>query len=97
MAHMRVATYHLEGATTFQEVADAAKSGMLDTFRLEPGLRRYEVADIGNGELISISQWDSRESAERGVALAKDWVAENLGGKITLESNRVGDVAFSAD
>jgi len=97
MAHIRVATYRLEGATTFPEVADAAKSGMLDTFRLEPGFRGYEVADVGNSELISISHWESQESAERGVALAKDWVAENLGGKITLESNRVGDVAFSAD
>jgi hypothetical protein len=75
MEHMRVATYRLNEGTTFEEIAEAARGGMLDTFRLEPGFRRYEVADIGDGELISI----------------------NLSGKIDLESNRVGDVAFTAE
>jgi len=97
MQHTRVAIYRLNKGTTFQEVAEAAHGGMLDTFRLEPGFRRYEVADIGDGELLSVSLWQSRASAERGVALARKWVAANLAGKIELESNRVGDVAFTAD
>jgi heme-degrading monooxygenase HmoA len=96
MEHIRVAIYRLNDGTTFDEVAGVAKGGMLDTFRLEPGFRRYEVADIGGGELVSVSLWESRESAERGVALAREWVAANLASKITLTSNRVGDVAFSA-
>jgi len=97
MEHMRVATYRLNEGTTFEEIAEAARGGMLDTFCLEPGFRRYEVADIGDGELISISLWESRESAERGVDRAREWVGENLSGKIDLESNRVGDVAFTAE
>ena len=96
MEHIRVATYRLESGSTFQDIADAAKGGMLDAFRLEPGFRRYEVADFGDGELISISLWESREAAERGVALAREWVAENLAGRIELLSNRIGDVAFTA-
>jgi heme-degrading monooxygenase HmoA len=95
MEHIRVATYRLKGGATFTEIADAAKGGMLDTFRLEPGFRRYEVADIGDGELISVSLWESRQAAERGVALARDWVAANLADRIELVSNRVGDVAFT--
>ena len=97
MEHMRVATYRLKGGSTFEEIAEAARGGMLDTFRLESGFRRYEVANVGDGELISISLWESRESAERGVALAREWVGENLAGKIDLESNRIGDVAFTAE
>jgi len=96
MEHIRVATYRLNDGATFQEIADAAKGGMLDTFRLEPGFRRYEVADPGEGELISISLWESREAAERGVAAAREWVAANLAGRIELESNRLADVAFTA-
>jgi len=96
MEHIRVATYRLKGGATFQEVADTAKGGLLDLFRMEPGFRRYEVADFGNGELISISLWESREAAERGVALAREWVAENVAGQVDLSSNRVGDVAFTA-
>ena len=96
MEHIRVATYRLKGGATFQEIADTAKGGLLDLFRLEPGFRRYEVADFGEGELISISLWESREAAEHGVAAARGWVAANLAGKIELESNRVADVAFTA-
>ena len=96
MEHIRVATYRLKEGATFQEVADTAKGGLLDSFRLEPGFRRYEVADLGDGELISISLWESRGSAERGVALAREWVAKNLAGQVELQSNRVGEVAFTA-
>lgn len=96
MEHIRVATYRLKAGAKFQEIADEAKGGMLDTFRLEPGFRRYEVADIGDGELVSISLWESREAAEHGVELAKEWVSANLAGRIELVSNRVGDVAFTA-
>ena len=96
MEHVRVATYRLEDGVTFQEIADVAKGGMLDSFRLEPGFLRYEVADIGDGKLISISLWESRGSAERGVALAREWVAENLAAQIELLSNDICDVAFTA-
>ncbi|MBA3764686.1 MAG: hypothetical protein H0X05_04160 [Actinobacteria bacterium] len=96
MDHMRVATYRLKGEDSFQEIADAAKGGMLDAFRLEPGFRRYELVDIGDGEAVSISLWDSTESAERGVGLAREWVGENLADRIELVSNRIGDVAFTA-
>jgi len=96
MEHIRVATYGLKGGATFQEVADTAKGGLLDLFRMELGFRRYEVADLGDGELISISLWESREAAERGVALAREWVGENLAREVELLSNRVGDVAFTA-
>lgn len=96
MEHIRVANYRLATGATFHEVADAAKSGMLDAFRLEPGFRRYEVADLGGGELISISLWESAEAAEHGVALAREWVAEHLADRINLVSNKVGEVAFTA-
>jgi hypothetical protein len=96
MEHIRVATYRLKGGATFQEIADTAKGGLLDLFRMEPGFGRYEVADFGDGELISISLWESRQAAERGVALAREWVADNLAGRVELLSNRVGDVAFTA-
>jgi len=96
MEHIRVATYRLKSGATFSEIADAAKGGLLDSFRLEPGFLRYEVADLGDGELISISLWESRGAAEHGVALAREWVAENLAERVELQSNRVGDVAFTA-
>jgi heme-degrading monooxygenase HmoA len=96
MEHVRVATYRLMGDAAFTEIADAAKGGMLDTFRMEPGFLRYEVADLGEGQLISISLWESRDAAERGTAAAREWVGQHLAGRIELVSNQIGDLAFTA-
>ena len=95
MEHIRIATYRSKEGTTFTDIANQAKDGMLTAFRTEPGFRRYELADLGNGEAVSISLWESREAAERGTTLAKDWVGQNMASKIDLVSNRVGDLAFS--
>ena len=65
-------------------------------YRLATGATFHEVADLGGGELISISLWESAEAAEHGVALAREWVAEHLAGRIDLVSNKVGEVAFTA-
>lgn len=93
MQHLRLATYEIKDGT-FEEVADAARSGMLRTFQKQPGFVRYGLADVGNQTCVSISLWDSRKSADAAVPVAAAWVRENLGDKIEIRSNQIGDVAF---
>jgi heme-degrading monooxygenase HmoA len=93
MQHLRLATYEIKDST-FEEVADAARSGMLRTFQKQPGFVRYGLADVGNQTCVSISLWDSRKSADAAVPVAAAWVRENLGDKIEIRSNQIGDVAF---
>lgn len=93
MQHLRLATYEIKDGT-FEEVADAARSGMLRTFQKQPGFVRYGLADVGNKTCVSISLWDSRKSADAAVPVAAAWVRENLGDKIEIRSNQIGDVAF---
>ena len=93
MQHMRIATYGLINGT-FQEIADTAKTGLLPKFQREPGFIRYGVADMGDGEVVSISVWDSREHAEKATPTAASWVKENLAERVELKSNSIGDLAF---
>ena len=93
MKHLRVATYEITSGT-FDEIADKAKDGMLKTFRDQDGFIRYGVADLGDKKALSVSLWKTREQADRAVPVAAEWIAKNLGDKILLKENFVGDLAF---
>jgi hypothetical protein len=93
MKHLRVATYEITSGT-FEEIADKAKDGMLRTFRDQQGFIRYGVADLGNNRCMSISLWETRKQADHAVPVASEWIAKNLGDKILLKENLVGDLAF---
>lgn len=93
MQHLRLATYEITKGT-FQEVAEAARNGMLREFKEQPGFVRYGLADVGNKTCVSISLWDTRKDADAAVPVAATWVRENLGDQIEIRSNQIGDVAF---
>ena len=93
MKHVRVATYEIKQGS-FQEIADLARDGMLRTFQEQPGFVRYGLADLGDKTALSISMWETRENAEAAVSVASSWIRENLGERIELRSNVIGDMAF---
>jgi hypothetical protein len=93
MEHLRIATYGINQGT-FREVADLARDGMLRTFKEQPGFIRYGVADIGDRSCMSITLWETHEQAEASVPMAATWVKQNLGDRVELRSNYVGDLAF---
>jgi antibiotic biosynthesis monooxygenase len=91
--HLRVANYKVTKGT-FSEIADAAKGGMLKTFREQPGFIRYGIADTGDNTCVSISLWETHAQAEAATPVAATWVREHLADKVELRSNVVGDLAF---
>ena len=93
MKHVRVATYDIKQGS-FQEIADLARDGMLKTFQEQPGFIRYGLADVGDKTGLSISIWETRKDADAAVPVASEWVRENLGEKVSLRSNVIGDMAF---
>ena len=93
MQTLRLANYKITKGT-FSEIADAAKGGMLKTFKEQPGFIRYGLADIGEGNCVSISLWDTHVHAEASVPVAANWVREHLGDRVELRSNYVGDLAY---
>ena len=60
---LRVASYKITKGT-FSEIVDAAKGGMLKTFKEQPGFIRYGLADTGEGNCLSISLWETHAQAE---------------------------------
>ena len=93
MKHVRIATYEIKQGS-FQEIADLAGDGMLKTFQEQPGFIRYGLADVGDKTGLSISIWETRKDADAAVPVASEWVRENLGEKVALRSNVIGDMAF---
>lgn len=91
--HVRIATYKMTKGTA-QEAADLAKSGMLPVFKKMPGFVRYGVLQLDDGELASISVWQTHAEAEAAIAAAADFVKANMADRIKLDTNHVGDFFF---
>ncbi len=95
MAHVRVAVYKFKPGT-MDEVIRRAQSGMLPTFRQQPGFVAYEVIQTGDDEGVSISTWESAEQAQAAIQTAAGWVQENLAEFVVSVDNHVGEVRFSS-
>jgi hypothetical protein len=67
---------------------------MLPIFQAQPGFKGYSLVE-SDGEVISISSWESAADADEASALAVEWIAENMAGDIELKEQRVGEVLFS--
>jgi len=93
MQHLRIATYEITKGS-FQDVADSARTGMLPKFKEQPGFLRYGLADLGDKTCVSISLWETRDQAQAAAPVAATWVKENLGDRVQLKTNSVGDLAF---
>lgn len=88
----RMATYSLNGDA--QDLARRAEEGILPILKSQPGFKAYSVA-IGDGEVLSLSVWDSRAEAEAGSEVVASWVAENMAGDIDLIGVRYAEIMFS--
>jgi heme-degrading monooxygenase HmoA len=88
----RMAIYNLSGDA--HDLARRAEGGMLPIFQAQQGFRSYTVAS-GDGQILSLSAWDTRADAEAGSAAAASWVADNLGDELELVDVRYAEVLFS--
>jgi hypothetical protein len=90
--HTRVARYTYSGDP--HDLGQRAEEGMLPIFQAQPGFKGYSLVET-DGEVISISSWDSAADADEANALAVEWIAQNMAGEIELKEARVGEVIFS--
>jgi len=61
------------------------------------GFMEYQVLECGNGEIITITTFKDRRSAEASAEMASDWVRDTLARKFDLTRLEVfvGEVAVS--
>jgi heme-degrading monooxygenase HmoA len=88
----RLATYRFSGDA--QDLGRRAEEGILPILKTQPGFKSYSVA-IGDGEVISLSAWDTRDDAETGSEVVASWVAENMAGELELIKVQYGEIMFS--
>jgi heme-degrading monooxygenase HmoA len=91
--HVRIATYEIKEGS-FEELADAAREGMLRTFQEQPGFIRYGLADIGDRKAVAVSLWETRRAADAASPVAERWVRENVASKVALTTTQIGNRAF---
>ena len=67
-----------KGATNFGEIEDKVNTDLIPQFRETKGFNGYYLVDLGNGELASITIFDTREQTDAATEKVKGWVSENL-------------------
>jgi hypothetical protein len=88
----RMATYTVSGDV--HDLARRAEDGILPILQAQPGFKAYTVA-AGDGQIISISSWDTRADAEAGSGAVAAWVADNMRDELDLIEVRYAEVLFS--
>jgi hypothetical protein len=87
-----MATYNFSGDA--HDLARRAEQGILPIFQAQSGFQAYSVA-AGDGQVLSLSVWDTRSDAEAGSEAAAAWVADNMAGELELINVRYAEVLFS--
>ncbi len=88
----RMATYNVSGDP--HDLARRAEEGILPIFQGQQGFRAYTVS-FGDGQILSLSAWETRADAEAGSEAAAAWVADNMGEELDLVEVRYAEVLFS--
>ena len=79
---------------TADEVITIARAAFKPILEKQPGFVRYEVGELDNGGVVSFSLWETAAEAQRAVALADEWVKDNLADRERLREEHTGDVAW---
>ena len=93
--HVRMGIYSITQGT-YEELMDRAREGLAPILRDSPGFIFYSVTDVGDGRLVSVSTWGTREQAEAAAAKSAKWVSENMADSLALQENLIGEMTTLA-
>ena len=88
----RMATYTVSGDV--HDLARRAEAGILPILQVQPGFKAYTVA-ADDGQIFSLSSWDTRDDAEAGSKAVAAWVADNMRDELDLLEVRYAEILFS--
>ena len=91
-----VRRYRLKSGS-FDDLLHLVDTDFAETVQEMDGFVEYQVLECGNGELVTITTFRDRASAEESAAIAADWVRDTLARRFDLERLEafVGEVAIS--
>ena len=91
-----VRRYRLESGS-IDELLHLVDSDFAEAVQGMDGFMAYQVLECGNGEIITITTFKDRRSAEASMEMAADWVRDTLARRFDLTrlEGFVGEVAIS--
>jgi hypothetical protein len=89
MPYGRCAIYSFEGDD--QEVIEKSRAGILPIMKQQPGFIAYGVM-VQDGQIVSMSAWNSEDQARAADEAARNWVSDNLDAKVV--NSVMGDYAW---
>jgi hypothetical protein len=93
MRHLRIALYEMTSGTE-DEAIEIARKGFVPILESQAGFVRYDVGKLDDGGVVSFSIWETGDEATTAVALAHEWVAENLADRIKFREEHTGSIAW---
>ena len=91
-----VRRYRLESGS-IDDLLHLVDTDFAESVQEMDGFMEYQVVECGNGEIITISTFKDRQSAEASMEMSADWVRDTLSRKFDLTrlEGFVGEVAIS--
>jgi hypothetical protein len=91
-----VRRYRLESGS-IDDLLHLVDTDFAESVQEMDGFMEYQVVECGNGEIIAISTFKDRHSAEASMEMSSDWVRDTLSRKFDLTrlEGFVGEVAIS--
>jgi quinol monooxygenase YgiN len=91
-----VRRYRLEGGS-IDELLHLVDTDFAESVQEMDGFVEYQVLECGNGELVTITTFRDRSSAEASMEMSANWVRDTLAAKFDLTRLEafVGEVAVS--
>jgi quinol monooxygenase YgiN len=91
-----VRRYRLESGS-IDDLLHLVDTDFAESVQEMDGFVEYQVLECGNGELITITTFKDRRSAEASMEMAADWVRDTLARRFDLArlEGFVGEVAVS--
>jgi hypothetical protein len=91
-----VRRYRLE-AGSIDDLLHLVDTDFAESVQEMDGFVEYQVLECGNGEIVTITTFHDRRSAEVSMEMAADWVRDTLAARFDLTRLEafVGEVAVS--
>ena len=91
-----VRRYRLESGS-IDDLLHLVDTDFAESVQEMDGFLEYQVLECGNGEIIAISTFKDRRSAQASMEMSADWVRDTLSRKFDLTrlEGFVGEVAIS--
>ena len=91
-----VRRYRLESGS-IDDLLHLVDTDFAESVQEMDGFMEYQVLECGNGEIITISTFKDRRSAEASMEVSADWVRDTLSRRFDLTrlESFLGEVAIS--